>query len=129
MFSIANKYKVNLFVCQHFFRGGARCNRARRENELALIAIRSCYVLFMHVFEAMRASARGLRTSMVKMRPGRRGFRTTPRALAKFGRPKNACVFEGGRIWLSPRKRAVAAATAHFLPVYRSIDFDAHQCF
>ena len=34
------------------------------------------------------------------------GFRTTPRALAKFGRPKNACVFEGGRIWLSPHGRA-----------------------
>jgi len=27
-------------------------------------------------------------------------------ALAKFGRPKNACVFEGGRIWLSPHGRA-----------------------
>jgi len=26
--------------------------------------------------------------------------------LAKFGRPKNACVFEGGRIWLSPHGRA-----------------------
>ena len=25
---------------------------------------------------------------------------------AKFGRPKNACVFEGGRIWLSPHGRA-----------------------
>jgi len=116
MFSIANKYKVNLFVCQHFFRGGARCNRARRENELALIAIRSCYVLFMHVFEAMRASARGLRTEMYCNRAGQGGFRTTPRALAKFGRPKNACVFEDGRIWLSPRKRAVASATARFLP-------------
>jgi len=57
------------------------------------------------------------------------GFRTTPRALAKFGRPKNACVFEGGRIWLSPRKRAVAAATARFLPLNRSIDFNVHQYF
>ena len=28
------------------------------------------------------------------------------RALAKFERPKNACVFEGGRIWLSPHGRA-----------------------
>ena len=27
-------------------------------------------------------------------------------AWAKFGRPKNACVFEGGRIWLSPHGRA-----------------------
>ncbi len=25
---------------------------------------------------------------------------------AKFGRPKNACVFEGGRIWSSPHGRA-----------------------
>ncbi len=88
MFSIANKYKVNLFVCQHFFRGGARCNRARRENELALIAIRSCYVLFMHVFEAMRASARGLRTEMYCNRAGQGGFRTTPARWRSSGAPK-----------------------------------------
>ena len=50
-------------------------------------------------------------------------------ALAKFGRPKNACVFEGGRIWLSPLSERWPKATARFLPVYRSIDFDAHQCF
>ena len=31
-------------------------------------------------------------------------------ALAKFERPKNACVFEGGRIWSSPHGRARAQA-------------------
>ena len=36
----------------------------------------------------------------------RRGLADNARALAKFGRPKNACVFEGGRIWLSPHGRA-----------------------
>ncbi len=29
---------------------------------------------------------------------------------AKFERPKNACVFEGGRIWSSPHGRARAQA-------------------
>jgi len=87
-FLLLNKYKVNLFVCQHFFRGRARRNRARRENELALIAIRSCYVLFMHIFEALRASARGLRTEMYCNRAGQGGFRTTPARWRSSGAPK-----------------------------------------
>ena len=40
------------------------------------------------------------------------GLSYNARALAKFGRPKNACVFEGGRIWLSPHGRAAAQAAA-----------------
>ena len=31
---------------------------------------------------------------------------------AKFERPKNACVFEGGRIWSSPHGRARASGPA-----------------
>jgi len=38
--------------------------------------------------------------------PSARAISHNARALAKFGRPKNACVFEGGRIWLSPHGRA-----------------------
>jgi hypothetical protein len=34
------------------------------------------------------------------------------RAWAKFERPKNACVFEGGRIWSSPHGRARASGPA-----------------
>ena len=57
------------------------------------------------------------------------GFRTTPRALAKFGRPKNARVFEGGRIWLSPLSERWPQPRRAFCLLNRSIDFDAHQCF
>jgi len=34
------------------------------------------------------------------------GLSDNARAWAKFERPKNACVFEGGRIWSSPHGRA-----------------------
>ena len=88
-------------------------------------------IYYEFYFAAVRAQPALPRTGVFGMRnPRRRApFRITPRALAKFGRPKNACVFEGGRIWLSPRKRAVAAATARFLPLNRSIDFNVYQCF
>ena len=63
----------------------------------------------MLFFEALRAPSERAESEDVwkhKISGGQRGFRLTPRALAKFGRPKNACVFEGGRIWLSPHGRA-----------------------
>jgi len=48
------------------------------------------------------------------------------RALAKFGRPKNACVFEGGRIWSSPHDRARAQARSAFCGAsgFRSVGAD-----
>ncbi len=39
-----------------------------------------------------------------------RGLADNACAWAKFERPKNACVFEGGRIWSSPHGRARAQA-------------------
>ena len=51
---------------------------------------------------------RALRTGEVLMQNPRRGAGLSANAggWAKFERPKNACVFEGGRIWLSPHGRA-----------------------
>jgi len=51
---------------------------------------------------------------MVGVRNSRRRapFRTTPARGRSSGAPKNACVFEGARIWSSPHGRARATGPA-----------------
>jgi len=60
------------------------------------------FVVVEHILAAVRATARAA--------ANRGGWNAEPRppdlshnacAWAKFERPKNACVFEGGRIWWS----------------------------
>ncbi len=71
-----------------------------------LINVRSYY--FRGCAGPARAAAN--RDGWNEAPPSARAISHNARALAKFERPKNACVFEGGRIWLSPHGRARAQA-------------------
>ncbi len=69
---------------------------------------RSCRLLLLYMLAVCEVQPSAPRTEMVlnEEPSSARRLSDNARALAKFERPKNACVFEGARIWLSPHGRA-----------------------
>jgi len=69
---------------------------------------RSCRLLLLYMLAVCEVQPSAPRTEMVLNEEPSSARRLSDNAggWAKFGRPKNACVFEGGRIWLSPHGRA-----------------------
>jgi len=68
---------MSIFI--FFFGGGASSGEPTAKTVMYKNGVVLVKDYIMHIFEALRASARGLRTKMYGMRPGRGPFAQRPR--------------------------------------------------